>query len=49
MPENKKFEYKFIVDNKLTDEYGHVNNARYLELYENARWNILEISGLGVS
>jgi acyl-CoA thioester hydrolase len=47
MTEIKKFEYKFIVTNELTDEYGHVNNARYLDLYEDARWNILEISGLG--
>ena len=47
MSENKQFEYKFIVDKELTDEYGHVNNARYLDLYEDARWNILEQSGLG--
>jgi YbgC/YbaW family acyl-CoA thioester hydrolase len=45
--ENTTFEYKFIVTNELTDEYGHVNNARYLDLYEDARWNILEVSGLG--
>jgi thioesterase-3 len=24
------------------DAYGHVNNARYLELYEEARWQFLE-------
>ena len=24
------------------DAYGHVNNARYLELYEEARWNFLQ-------
>ena len=47
MSESNKFEYKFIVDKEMTDEYGHVNNARYLDLYEDARWNILEISGLG--
>ena len=29
------------------DEYGHVNNAHYLTLYEKARWNILEMSGFG--
>lgn len=24
------------------DAYGHVNNARYLELYEEARWGLLQ-------
>ena len=24
------------------DAYGHVNNARYLEFYEEARWNFLQ-------
>jgi acyl-CoA thioester hydrolase len=47
MTENKKFEYRFTVNKELTDEYGHVNNARYLDLYEDARWNILEICDLG--
>ncbi len=26
----------------MLDDYGHVNNARYLELYEQARWNVFE-------
>ncbi len=42
-----KFEYEFIVSKDLLDEYGHVNNAHYLALYEKARWNILEKSDLG--
>jgi len=45
--EAKKFSFSFVVSEDLTDEYGHVNNARYLELYEKARWDILEKSGLG--
>jgi len=24
------------------DSYGHLNNARYLELFEEARWSLLE-------
>lgn len=44
---NTPFTYKFKVDDSLTDDYGHVNNARYLDLYEDARWQILENSGLG--
>jgi YbgC/YbaW family acyl-CoA thioester hydrolase len=41
MSEKKTFYYSFIVSDDLIDEYGHVNNARYLELYEKARWDIL--------
>ncbi len=43
----KEYEYKFIVTPDLLDDYMHVNNARYLDLYERARWEILEKSGLG--
>lgn len=43
----KSFEYNFIVTDDLLDGYHHVNNARYLDLYENARWHILEQCGLG--
>ncbi len=43
----KKFEFIFNVTDDLLDGYHHVNNARYLDLYENARWDILEKSGLG--
>ena len=28
------------------DAYGHLNNARYLELFEEARWRALQESGL---
>ncbi len=41
------FFYDFTVDQKLLDDYGHVNNARYLDLYEEARWDILNKSGYG--
>ncbi len=41
------FEYEFTVTDDLLDGYNHVNNARYLDLYERARWEILEKSGLG--
>jgi YbgC/YbaW family acyl-CoA thioester hydrolase len=47
MNQNKQFEYNFIVSDDLLDGYHHVNNARYLDLYERARWDILEKSGLG--
>ena len=47
MNQNKQFEYNFIVSEDLLDSYHHVNNARYLDLYERARWDILEKSGMG--
>jgi YbgC/YbaW family acyl-CoA thioester hydrolase len=47
MNQRPPFEYHFVVSDDLLDGYNHVNNARYLELYENARWDILEKSGLG--
>ncbi len=44
---SEKFFYDFTVDQDLLDDYGHVNNARYLDLYEDARWDILNKSGYG--
>ncbi len=47
MSSDKKFIFEFVVEEDLLDEYGHVNNANYLMLYEKARWNILKSSGKG--
>jgi acyl-CoA thioester hydrolase len=47
MHQNTQFEFTFTVTDDLLDGYHHVNNARYLDLYERARWDILEKSGLG--
>ena len=47
MNSGKNFIYEFIVNQELIDEYGHVNNANYLMLFEKARMNILESSGMG--
>ncbi len=44
---DKKHFFNFRVSSDLLDSYGHMNNAHYLELYENARWDILEQSGMG--
>lgn len=30
------------------DTFGHVNNATYLELFEEARWDLIEAKGLGM-
>ena len=42
-----KFSYSFKVGEDLLDDYNHVNNARYLDLYEDARWAILDKRSLG--
>ena len=45
---NKIFEYKFQVLEKHLDTFGHVNNATYLELYEEARWDFITKNGYGL-
>ena len=34
------FDYKFSVRGYELDSYGHVNNAVYLNYFEQARWEI---------
>lgn len=38
----------FKIYETYLDSFGHVNNAKYLELYEQARWDWLENAGYGV-
>lgn len=37
--------YKFKVKEHHLDTYGHINNATYLALYEEARWEIMTERG----
>src|SRR5690242_13447083 len=30
------------------DSFGHLNNARYLELFEQARWDVITERGFGI-
>lgn len=39
----------FIVSETWLDSFGHVNNARYLEIYEQARWNWLLAGGIDLN
>lgn len=39
--------YKVIIRERHVDSYGHVNNATYLELYEEARWEVITPRGFG--
>lgn len=39
--------YKVTIREHHVDSYGHVNNATYLALYEEARWEIITPKGFG--
>jgi acyl-CoA thioester hydrolase len=39
--------YELIIKEHHLDSYGHVNNATYLNLYEEARWQAITDRGYG--
>lgn len=39
--------YKFLVREVHVDSYGHINNATYLSLFEEARWELITPRGYG--
>lgn len=44
----KIHKYEIIVQETDLDSYGHVNNAAYLRLYEQARWDLTNANGYGI-
>lgn len=42
------FSYKKQILEQHLDTFGHVNNAVYLELYEEARWDFITKAGFGL-
>lgn len=44
----KIFEYVVQIKENHLDTFGHVNNATYLELYEEARWDFITTGGYGL-
>jgi acyl-CoA thioester hydrolase len=42
------FEYPVLIRETHLDLFGHVNNAVYLELFEEARWDIVSPRGFSV-
>lgn len=44
----KKFTYEVLIREGHLDTYGHVNNAKYLELFEEARWEFITANGYGM-
>lgn len=45
---NPIFEYEKEILEQHLDTFGHVNNAVYLSLYEEARWDFITKNGLGL-
>jgi YbgC/YbaW family acyl-CoA thioester hydrolase len=45
---NFKFDYRVQVKEFHLDTFGHVNNAMYLVLYEEARWDFITANGFGL-
>jgi YbgC/YbaW family acyl-CoA thioester hydrolase len=41
------YKYDIIIKEQHLDSYGHVNNAMYLSLYEEARWEAITAGGYG--
>ena len=47
--EAEKFIYSFEVEKKHLDSFGHVNNAMYLTLFEDARWELITKNAYGLA
>jgi YbgC/YbaW family acyl-CoA thioester hydrolase len=43
------FEYKILIQEHHLDTFAHVNNAKYLEIYEDARWDLITQHGYGLT
>jgi len=45
---NRVFEQSIVIREGHLDTFGHVNNARYLEIFEQARWDLITDNGFGI-
>jgi YbgC/YbaW family acyl-CoA thioester hydrolase len=41
-------EYSVVIREQHLDTLGHVNNAKYLDLFEEARWDLITRNGYGL-
>ncbi|HVV69470.1 MAG TPA: acyl-CoA thioesterase [Patescibacteria group bacterium] len=46
---SKAFSYPIIIKESNLDTFGHVNNAAYLTLFEDARWDLITQNGYGLN
>lgn len=44
----QKHEYNILVRERHLDFFGHMNNATYLEIFEEARWEMLQEGGVNL-
>ncbi len=44
----KTFSYPVVIKESYLDAFGHVNNAMYLTLYEEARWELITNNNFGL-
>jgi YbgC/YbaW family acyl-CoA thioester hydrolase len=45
---NRVFEQTIVIREAQLDTFGHLNNARYLEIFEQARWDLITENGFGL-
>ena len=45
---NEKHLYKLTILESHLDTFGHVNNAAYLQIFEEARWDLITGNGYGL-
>ncbi len=48
MSHHKLFKYPVLIREHHLDTFGHVNNATYLELLEEARWEFINEKGINL-
>jgi acyl-CoA thioester hydrolase len=48
MKEYPIFKYNTMIQETQLDFFGHLNNANYLTLYEEARWDLISKNGYGI-
>lgn len=46
--ESPMFSYPMLIKEQHLDTFGHVNNATYLTLFEEARWDLITKHGYGL-
>lgn len=44
----EKFDYPMLIVERHLDTFGHVNNATYLQIFEEARWEFITSRGFGL-
>ena len=46
--QSEVFEYRLKIKEQHLDTFGHVNNATYLQIFEEARWELITSNGYGL-